>query len=119
MAFKFEKLKVWQKAIDSTADVNSVIKKFPTDERFVLYPHMQRAADSITLNIAEGAIGQSNKEFARFPGIALRSGIEVVSCLHIAQRRNILDRQDIDRSYHALTEISKMIQSLRRTLRTS
>lgn len=118
MAFKFEELKVWQKAIDLTAGVNSVIKKFPADERYVLSPQMQRAADSIALNIAEGSTGQSNKEFARFLGIALRSGIEVVSCLHIAQRRNIIDQQDFDRIYNALTEISKMIQSLRRKLRT-
>ena len=118
MGFKFEKLTVWQKAIDLTADVNSVVKKFPTDERFVLSPQMQRAADSVALNIAEGSTGQSNKEFARFLGIALRSGIEVVSCLYVAQRRNIINQKDFDRLYDALTEITKMIQALRRTLRT-
>ncbi|MDW3194732.1 MAG: four helix bundle protein [Cytophagales bacterium] len=117
MGFKFEELKVWQKAIDLTADVNTAIKKFPVDERYVLSPQMQRVTDSIALNIAEGSTGQSNKEFARFLGIALRSGIVVVSYLHIAQRRTIIDQQDFNRFYNAWTEISKMIQSLRRTLR--
>ena len=49
MAFKFEELIVWQKAIDLTADVNSVVEKFPSDERFILLSQMQRAADSVAL----------------------------------------------------------------------
>jgi four helix bundle protein len=52
---------------------------------------MKRAADSVVLNIAEGSTGQSKPEFKRFLGIALRSAIEVVSCLFMAHARKHID----------------------------
>ena len=79
MAFKFEKLLVWQKAVDLSELVDQVSKKFPKEELYILTSQVKRAADSIALNIAEGSTGQSNAEFNRFLGIALRSNIEVVS----------------------------------------
>ena len=86
MGFKFENLRVWQSAIDLMLEVNKLIKKFPIEEKFVLAQQMQRAADSIALNIAEGSTGQSNAEFKRFLGFSIRSGIEVVSCLYIGKK---------------------------------
>jgi len=81
MSFKFEKLIVWQKAVDLAADVYQLTKTFPKDELFVLSAQIKRAADSVSLNIAEGSTGQSNAEFNKFLGYALRSDIEVVGCL--------------------------------------
>src|ERR1700744_1356705 len=63
MSFKFEKLKVWQKSVDLTADVHELTKTFPKEELFVLTAQIKRAADSVSLNIAEGSTGQSNAEF--------------------------------------------------------
>jgi four helix bundle protein len=54
MSFKFEKLKVWQKAVDLSANINDLTKTFPKDELFVLTAQIKRAADSVSLNIAEG-----------------------------------------------------------------
>ena len=70
MAFKFEKLKVWEKAIDLSVEINDLTKKFPKEELYVLTSQIKRASDSIALNIAEGSTGQSNKEFRRFLSIA-------------------------------------------------
>ncbi len=55
MAFKFEKLIVWQKAVDLSDIVNQVTKTFPRDEIYVLVSQIKRAADSVSLNIAEGS----------------------------------------------------------------
>jgi four helix bundle protein len=90
MAFKFEKLIVWQKSLDLSDEVNQLTKTFPKDEIYVLASQIKRAADSVSLNIAEGSTGQTNPEFGRFLGIALRSNIEVVSCLYLAQRRGYI-----------------------------
>ncbi|MDB5014359.1 MAG: four helix bundle protein [Daejeonella sp.] len=79
MAFKFEKLKVWQKAVDLSDNIDKLTKQFPKDEIFILTSQIKRAADSVSLNIAEGSTGQSNPEFRKFLGYALRSNIEVVS----------------------------------------
>lgn len=116
MAFKFEDLHIWQKALDITELVNDVVSKFPKEEIYVLSSQIKRAVDSTALNIAGGSHGQSNPEFKRFLGIALRSGIEVVGCLYIAQRRNIISDEDFRLLYSKEEELVKMIQSLRNKL---
>lgn len=66
MAFKFEKLLVWQKAVDLSELVDQVSKRFPKDELYILTSQIKRASDSVALNIAEYSTGQSNPEFNRF-----------------------------------------------------
>src|SRR3954469_20996952 len=99
MGFKFEKLIVWQKAVDLASDVHDLTKGFPKDELFVLTSQIKRAADSVALNIAEGSTGQSNPEFKKFLGYALRSDIEVVSCLYLAKKRNIIADENFSKLY--------------------
>jgi four helix bundle protein len=99
MSFKFEKLKVWQKAVDLSTDVNELTRTFPKEELFILSGQIKRAADSVSLNIAEGSTGQTNAEFNRFLGFALRSNIEVVGCLYLAQRRNLIDQENFTKIY--------------------
>ena len=117
MAFKFEKLIVWQKSLDLSDEVNQLTKTFPKDEIYVLASQIKRAADSVSLNIAEGSTGQSNPEFGRFLGIALRSNIEVVSCLYLAQRRGYLAKDRFEKIYKMCEEILVMINSLRTSLK--
>ncbi len=117
MAFKFESLKVWQRAIDLSGDINELTKKFPKEELYVLTSQIKRATDSIALNIAEGSTGQSNKEFGRFLGIGLRSAIEVVSCLYLVKKRELINEKEFSTFYNELTEIVKMIQALRNSLK--
>ena len=118
MAFKFEKLLVWQKAVDLSELVDQVSKKFPKEELYILTSQVKRAADSIALNIAEGSTGQSNAEFNRFLGIALRSNIEVVSCIYLAKRRNIISEEDFNKIYSNCEEILVMINGLRIALKS-
>ncbi|HZI24645.1 MAG TPA: four helix bundle protein [Chryseolinea sp.] len=108
MAFKFEKLKVWEKAVDLSGEISELVKTFPKDER---------ATDSISLNIAEGSTGQSNLEFNKFLGYALRSAIEVVGCIHLAKKRNLIDQKTFDHFYNHLTELIKGIQALRNSIK--
>jgi len=55
MAFKFERLIVWQKALELSARIHDLTRTFPKDELYVLTSQIKRAADSIALNIAEGS----------------------------------------------------------------
>ena len=68
MAFKFEQLVVWQKAIELSGLIHELTLSFPKEELFILTAQVKRAADSVSLNIAEGSTGQSNAEFGRFLG---------------------------------------------------
>src|SRR6266480_980384 len=86
--FNFEKLDVWQEAIQFADLVYELSGDFPADERFGLTNQMRRAAVSISSNIAEGSSRMSRTDFARFVEIATGSLFEVVSQTTIALRRN-------------------------------
>ena len=116
MPFKFEKLIVWQKAVDLSGDVNVLTKHFPKDEVYILTSQIKRATDSISLNIAEGSTGQSNLEFKKFLGYSLRSDIEVVGCLHLARRRGYINDEEFSALYAKCEEILVMINALRSSL---
>ncbi|MCX8490513.1 MAG: four helix bundle protein [Cyclobacteriaceae bacterium] len=117
MAFKFEGLKVWQKSIELSGEISELTEKFPKKELFVLTSQIQRTSDSIALNIAEGSTGQTNPEFKKFLGYALRSAIEVVSCLHLAKRRKLIHQEEFERFYLILTDLVKSIQALRNSIK--
>jgi four helix bundle protein len=117
VAFKFENLKVWQRSIDLSGEIYELTESFPKKEKYVLTSQIQRASDSIALNIAEGSTGQTNPEFKRFLGIALRSAIEVVCCLHLGKRRKIIEEDRFEYFYQFLTELIKSIQALRNSIR--
>jgi len=57
MAFKFEELKVWQRALEFSYQIHQLTQSFPKEELFILTSQIKRAADSIVLNIAEGSTG--------------------------------------------------------------
>lgn len=116
MAFKFEKLLVWQKAVDLSYDIHELTRSFPKEELFILTSQIKRAADSVSLNIAEGSTGQSNAEFNKFLGYALRSDIEVVGCLYLAQKRNLIENEKFSVIYGQCEEILVMLNALRNSL---
>ena len=117
MAFKFEKLIVWQKALDFSFEIHNLTRKFPKEEIYILTSQIKRAADSIALNIAEGSTGQSNNEFRQFIGYALRSAVEVVACLYIGKKRELIDKKCFECLYSQSEEIIKMLQGLRNSLK--
>jgi four helix bundle protein len=87
MAFKFERLEVWQLAVDLTDEVYLLIEALPDTEKFNLTSQIQRAVTSVSLNIAEGSTGQTDPEQSRFIGYAHRSLMEVVACLILMKKR--------------------------------
>jgi four helix bundle protein len=113
MAFRFEDLQVWQKAMDLGEDVNQLTKTFPKEEIYILISQIKRAADSVILNIAEGSTGQTKSIFKLFLGYSLRSAIEVVSCLFIAKKRKYIEDEQFTVLYNDYETLVKMITSLR------
>ncbi|MBC7916120.1 MAG: four helix bundle protein [Pyrinomonadaceae bacterium] len=117
MAFKFEKLLAWQKAMDLNDKIYNLAKNtFPKDEQFILSSQIRRASDSVVLNIAEGCTGQSKASFKVFLNYSLRSAIEVVSCLFIAKRRNYIQESAFSYLYNELETLCKIITGLRNSL---
>jgi four helix bundle protein len=114
--FNFEKLDVWQKAIDFADLVYNHTRDFPGDERFGLTNQMRRAAVSISSNIAEGTSRMSQTDFARFIEIATGSVFEVVSQSFIGRRQEFLTEDDFRVLYSAADEIGRMLSGLRKSL---
>jgi four helix bundle protein len=118
MAFGFEKLIVWQNAVKLTAKIHSLTLTFPKKELFVISSQIKRASDSITLNLAEGSAGQSKSQFSRFLGMSIRSGIEVIACLHIAKERNLLPPERFSELYSETEKVIIQLQALRKSIKT-
>ena len=116
--FNFEKLEVWQKAIDFADAVYRITKSFPSDERFGLTNQMRRASVSISSNLAEGSSRSSNIDYARFVEIATGSAFEVVSQCFIAQRQALITDADFAFLYEEAATISRMSSGLRTYLLT-
>jgi len=117
MAFKFEKLEIWQQSLDYLDKIYRVANKLPEQERYNLKSQMIRAATSVNLNIAEGSTGQTDAEQARFLGLALRSLFETVACLHIIHRLNYLnDPEDLRQIYRDADFLARRITAMRKRL---
>jgi len=114
--FRFEKLDVWQRAIDFAGFVYTVTQTFPADERFGLTNQMRRAAVSVSSNIAEGSGRVSDIDFAHFLEFAYSSLMEVVSQSTIANRQEFLPKQSFDSIYRESEELARMLSGLRTSL---
>lgn len=114
--FRFEKLDVWHKAIELADKIYLATEEFPTDERFGLTNQMRRASVSVSSNIAEGSSRSSNKEYARFVEIAYGSVMEIVSQLHLAQRRRFISEEPFKTIYQLCDDVARMLSGLRASL---
>jgi len=120
MAFKFEKLEIWQQSLDYAELAYEIADQLPVAERYNLSDQLRRASTSISLNIAEGSTGQTDKEQSRFLGIALRSLIETVACIHLIKKRNYCKteeaRKRLNNLYKEANVLAARIQAMRNSL---
>lgn len=123
MPFKFEKLEVWQLALDYVDDVYRIAEELPGSERYNLTSQFTRAATSIALNIAEGPVlsivegSQTDAEQARFLGLAIRSLIETVACQHLISRRGYLtDPEPLRELYRKSEILVAKLHTMRKTM---
>jgi len=116
MPFKFEKLEIWKLAIEFADEVHLLTRAFPKEEMFSLTSQFKRAADSVSLNIAEGSIGQTNAEQRKFIGYAIRSLAECVNCLYLSQRRNYSTTEEFTLFYKHSEELFAKMNKFKNSL---
>lgn len=112
----FRNLIVWQKAMDLTIAVYSLVKLLPREETYSLSDQMRRAAVSVPSNIAEGRGRNSEKEFVRFLVHARGSLWELSTQIEICERLHYINPSQSQVAKDLILEISKMIRSLSETL---
>lgn len=115
--FKFEKLDIWQKAMNFGEIIDDLTSSFPDKEKFNLSSQICRASDSIALNISEGSIGQSNPEQKKFIGYSIRSLAEVVTCLFKAKSRNYITEIQFIELYNEAYHLMNMMSAFRKNIK--
>ena len=117
MEFDFERLVVYQKALDFIELVFSFCDKLPMNMQSSLGDQLRRASLSIANNIAEGSGQQSAKKKKLFYDISLNSCRECVPVMAIAHRRKLLGLGEINDLRERCFEISKMLRGLIRAVK--
>jgi four helix bundle protein len=111
--FKFEKLIIWQRAMELGENINDLTESFAQKEIYNLSSQIRRAADSVALNISEGSIVQSSPEYKKFLGYSNRSLAEVVTCLHKAKNKKYIIDNEFDKHYEFCFNLMNMLISFR------
>ena len=116
MAFKFEKLIVWQKSLDLTALVHSVTLKFPKDELYGLTSQMRRSAVSIPSNISEGCSRGTDPAFIKFLEYAIGSAFEIETQLIAVERLHLVPKEKLELINKMVNE-DKMADTIKNNFR--
>ncbi len=111
MAFLFENLRVYQESVAFADAIIALTNTFPRGFYF-LADQLNRAAASVSANIAEGNGRFTKADRTHFFTIARGSLLECVPLLDLGHRQGLLD----DDSHQSLRErmeaISKMVSGL-------
>ena len=112
MKFDFENFPVYKEAIRFYEDVDVFIESLPKQRTQRIIDQLERAAISISLNIAEGAGWYHKADKKNYYIIAKGSAYECVACLQILRSRKLINKDKFDRFYTSLSSIAKQLFAL-------
>lgn len=113
--FSFEKLKVWQEAMDFSVEIYSISKNFPSEEKFGITSQLKRASNSISANIAEGTSRKTSKDKAHFSTIAFSSTMEVLNHIILCYKLKFINNEVYHNLRNRIYKISNMLNALRKS----
>lgn len=111
MAFIFEKLDVYRKAIDFADKICELTKDFAKGN-YYLADQLNRASLSISANIAEGNGRYHKADRINFFRIARGSGFECVPILEIRKRKKLISEDLNETLKTEVEDICKMLSGL-------
>ena len=109
----YHELRVWQKAHALAIAIRKVSRTFPKGGYTRLKMQLVDAAESIPGNIVEGCGAPTQKEFARFLGISIKSSSETEYWLLLARDHGILREQTWQYLTDEVTDVRRMLYGLR------
>jgi len=112
MSFMFEKLEVYQRAVDLAEKIAALTETFPAKGYYHLIDQIRRASLSISLNIAEGNGRWHAKERKNFFWIARGSVFECVPVLKLCRREKLITEEKHTELKAELEVLSKMLTAL-------
>ena len=115
--FPFEKLDVWQLAVDLAEFVLGLLEQLPQNKHIRLISQMEAAATSPAQNIAEGKGRQYKKEFIQYLHIAQGSLYEVVTLNEVFRRRKLFREEDSIEVRKRCEQVDRKLNGLINSLR--
>jgi four helix bundle protein len=112
MSFMFEKLEVYQRAIDLAEKLDKLTETFAGRGNYHIVDQLGRASVSISLNIAEGNGRWHVRERRNFFWIARGSAFECVPLVELCRRKKLLTEEVCQELRTELEVISKMLTAL-------
>jgi four helix bundle protein len=112
MGFRFERLKVWPKALDFADRAISESLKWPRAMQSSLGDQVQRAAVSVITNIAEASGKRTGGSSRSFFDHAKGSTYEVIGVMTLARKRGLIDDATYSALYSEGDEIAAMLWGL-------
>ena len=109
MAFDFEKLEVYKRAMQFIRKVYETTEKFPREELYGVTGQLRRAAVSIATNIAEGSGRHHKRDHQQFLRMARSSCYECVPLLEVARDLGYVNGQTHDALYKDCNELAMML----------
>ena len=116
-ARNFRNYPVWQQAVEYATKIYKITSDMPYFEKKGLCDQLQRAAVSISSNVAEGSARTSDSEFAHFLDIALGSAYEVETQLLISKNVGYIDINIYNQLFDEIISIEKQLTGLVNTIR--
>jgi len=115
--FPFEKLDVYQMALDLSEKILTFLDELPQNKHVRLISQMEAAGTSPAQNIAEGKGRQYKKEFIQFLHIAQGSVFEVVTLNEIFRRRRLFTEEQSREVRSHCEQIDRKLNGLINSLR--
>ena len=115
--FRFESLEIWHLAIKYADKIYILTERFPKHELFCLISQLRRAAVSISSNIAEGSGSSTIKDYKNYLDIAIKSILETVSELIIAEKRGYITLQTKEELYKEAEILIRKIRAFKNSLK--
>jgi four helix bundle protein len=110
--YDFEKLDVYQGAMDISEQIYRVTDKFPSTEMYGMTSQLRRAALSIALNIAEGKGRYHTKVYVQFLYQARGSLYETLALLEMARRLGYVSPDASQELLNRLDSVSSKLSAL-------
>jgi four helix bundle protein len=115
--FPFEKLDVWNLAIDLADSVLALLETLPANKHLRLISQMEAAIASVAQNIAEGKGRQHKKEFIHFLSIAQGSLYETITLNEIFRRRRLFSEEEYQEIIIKGEAVDRKLNGLMNSLR--
>ncbi|MBS3102656.1 four helix bundle protein [Candidatus Woesearchaeota archaeon] len=105
MARLYKNMEIFQLSYELSLDIHRLLDKLPDKEKDNIISQMRRAATSIPLNIAEGSVKKSHREFLNFLNYAYGSAKELDVLLSMSKDLGYITKKDYDILFSKLDKL--------------